>query len=364
MKVLKIEKAYSYDDIFLRPKFSTVKSRLDADISSKLNSISLKVPIIASPMDTVIDASNMMKFYENGVMAPLHRFYDKETYVARYLSVFNNFSTEKFNKTFPQLQFPIVIGTSDEELLKIDEINVAMLTKYSELESFHVLIDVANGHNIAVGNMIKKLQANFSQSCIITAGNVATADGYKYLNDLGVNAVRVGIGSGQICTTRLQTGIGIPVLQSIFDINNVRQKYKTSAAIIADGGIRYPGDVCKAIAAGADAVMVGRLFGQTSDAPGKSFLQNGILSKEYRGMASAAAQGSLKEGTCAEGVSTTIPVVGTIKSVVDDVCGGLRSSFSYLNARNISQYREAAEFVEMSPAGLSESHAYGTRNNL
>lgn len=362
MKVLKIEKAYSYDDVFLKPKFSTVKSRLDADISSRLNSILLKVPIIASPMDTVIDSTNMMNFYESGVMAPLHRFCNSETYIENYLSVLKTFSKEDFDEAI--LQFPIVIGTSDKEFLKVEKIISELASRYSNLKSFHVLIDVANGHNVSVGNIIKGLQITYQTSCLITAGNVATADGYKYLNDLGVNAVRVGIGSGQICTTRLQTGIGIPVLQSIFDISVVRQKCKSSAAVIADGGIRYPGDVCKAIAAGADAVMVGRLFGQTSDSPGVTILNNGILSKEYRGMASAAAQGFLKEGTCAEGVSTIIPVVGTIKSVVNDICGGLRSSFSYLNARNISQYREAAEFIEMSPAGLSESHAYGTRNNL
>ena len=167
-----------------------------------------------------------------------------------------------------------------------------------------------------------------------------------------------------ICSTRIQTGFGVPTFQSILDCYSEKKNYQ-NVSIIADGGIRYPSDLVKSLAAGADAIMCGRIFAQTSDSPGVTNYKEGIAVKSYRGMASKDQQdkngSGVKPLTCAEGVSTTIPVNGTVKSIIDEFSGGLRSAMTYGNAINLKELRDNSEFIKITPAGLSESHAFGTR---
>jgi IMP dehydrogenase len=184
-----------------------------------------------------------------------------------------------------------------------------------------------------------------------------------------VDAVRVGIGSGSICSTRIQTAFGVPIFHSIMECYYVKQtRPKTSGvAIIADGGIRYPSDMVKSIAVGADAVMCGSLFAATDETPGDLIRDEiaGINYKTYRGMASAEVQrdhrGGLKPLTCAEGVSTRIPAKGSVVPILEEFAGGLRSGMTYANSTNLQELRRNAKFIRITHAGLLESHAFGTR---
>ena len=201
----------------------------------------------------------------------------------------------------------------------------------------------------------------------LIAGNVATGEGFKFLSDLGVDAVRVGIGGGSICKTRIMTGFGLPTLYSVIDCYNVKMKHNLSTSIIADGGIRYPSDLVKSIVGGADAVICGGIFAKTFESAGKVIYNNDDHThyKYYRGMASEEIQnelrGGLKEGTCAEGVQHKIKVDQNLEDVFNEFVGGLRSAMTYCNAMTIQDLRRNAKFKSVTYSSLSESHAYGTR---
>ena len=198
----------------------------------------------------------------------------------------------------------------------------------------------------------------------IIAGNVATSEGYEFLMNEGANAVRVGIGGGSICKTRIQTGCGVPTLTSVMSCYLDDDSRFPIGTIIADGGIRYPGDMVKALAAGASGVILGRAIAATAETPGELLDVDGDMWKVYRGMASSDIQvekmGGLKKGTCAEGVSTRLRYAGPVEPIIDEYIGGLRSAMTYLNSMSILSLREA-EFIRITQSGLEESHAFGTR---
>jgi IMP dehydrogenase len=233
-----------------------------------------------------------------------------------------------------------------------------------------VLIDVANGHAKFMLEGILQIK-DLAPDVRLIAGNVATGEGFRFLAETGaVDAVRVGIGSGSICSTRIQTAFGVPVLHSIMECYYIKQtRPKTSkVAIIADGGIRYPSDLVKSIAAGADAIMCGRILAATDETPGNYICdeESGVTYKSYRGMASAEVQrdhrGGLKPMTCAEGVSTKLIAKGPVSTIIEEFTGGLRSGMTYANATNIEELRRNAKFIRITSSGLTESHAFGTRS--
>lgn len=210
----------------------------------------------------------------------------------------------------------------------------------------------------------------------IIAGNVATGDGFLFLAEAGASAVRVGIGGGSICKTRIMTGAGMPTLESIISCFKAKESNPdicSDVAIIADGGIRYPADLVKSISAGADAAIVGRVFSATNETPGEFYGKDGEPVSEdfeekyklYRGMASSEVQndkrGGLKLGTCAEGVSTLVKSKGPVSRVIENFSAGLRSGMSYVNASSLKQLRDNAVFIKITKAGEEESHAFGTK---
>ncbi|HEO5264996.1 TPA: IMP dehydrogenase [Streptococcus agalactiae] len=230
-----------------------------------------------------------------------------------------------------------------------------------------IVIDTAHGHSAGVLHKIAEIRAHFPNRTLI-AGNIATAEGARALYDAGVDVVKVGIGPGSICTTRVVAGVGVPQITAIYDAAAVAREY--GKTIIADGGIKYSGDIVKALAAGGNAVMLGSMFAGTDEAPGETEIFQGRKFKTYRGMGSIAAmkkgssdryfQGSVNEANklVPEGIEGRVAYKGSVADIVFQMLGGIRSGMGYVGAANIKELHDNAQFVEMSGAGLKESHPH------
>ena len=229
-----------------------------------------------------------------------------------------------------------------------------------------LVLDSAHGHSKGIIDTVKRLKDELDGVDVI-AGNIATGEAALALIEAGVDAVKVGIGPGSICTTRIVAGVGVPQISAIEECSSVAKKH--GVPVIADGGIKYSGDLAKALAVGADCVMIGSLLAGTDESPGELIVYQGRQYKTYRGMGSIGAmtKGStdryFQEGTAAdklvpEGIEGRVPYVGSVKSVIHQMMGGLRSSMGYVGASTIAQYQERAEFVEITSAGLKESHVH------
>lgn len=231
-----------------------------------------------------------------------------------------------------------------------------------------ITIDTAHGHHINIKEALSRIKNKLNID--ILAGNVATASAAKYLIDNGADAIKVGIGPGSICTTRVVAGIGVPQLTAIMDC--AEQASKLGIPVIADGGIKYSGDIVKALAGGASAVMIGSLFAGTDESPGESIIYNGRRFKTYRGMGSI---GAMKKGSkdryfqesndenklVAEGIEGMVPYKGPLKDFLYQLVGGLRSGMGYCGAADLKALQHNAEFIEITPAGLKESHPHDIR---
>jgi len=232
-----------------------------------------------------------------------------------------------------------------------------------------VVVDTAHGHSAGVINTVKALRQKFSDK-VIVAGNIATSDAALALVDAGADVVKVGIGPGSICTTRIIAGVGVPQLSAILEVARVLKQVKRPVALIADGGIKSSGDIVKALAAGASAVMMGNMFAGTDESPGRIEFVNGRMYKIYRGMGSVEAmdrgskdrygQADINEKNkfVPEGVSGKVPYKGPVSNIVYQLSGGLKSGMGYLGAHNLFELREKACFVKISPARLKESHPH------
>lgn len=229
-----------------------------------------------------------------------------------------------------------------------------------------LVLDSAHGHSKNIIDTIKAIKAQFPHIELI-AGNVATKEATKALCEAGADAVKVGIGPGSICTTRIVSGVGVPQISAIDDCALEAKKF--GVPVIADGGIKYSGDIAKAIAAGASSVMIGSLLAGTDESPGQLFSVQGRQYKSYRGMGSLAAmqkgssdryfqEGTASEKLVPEGIEGRVPYVGSLKDVIHQLLGGLRSSMGYVGAENLSIFQDKAEFVEITSAGLKESHVH------
>jgi IMP dehydrogenase len=231
-----------------------------------------------------------------------------------------------------------------------------------------IVIDTAHGHHINIKTALQKVKARLDTE--IMAGNVATAEACKYLIDNGADAIKVGIGPGSICTTRVVAGIGVPQLSAV--MNCALEADKAGIGIIADGGVKYSGDIVKALAGGAAAVMIGSLFAGCDESPGEAIIYNGRRFKSYRGMGSIGAMQSGSKDRyfqseseanklVAEGIEGMVPYKGPLKDFIYQLIGGLRSGMGYIGAHDLNALRQNAEFVEISPAGLKESHPHDVR---
>ena len=272
-----------------------------------------------------------------------------------------------------RIDYPNAVQDSKNRLLVGAAIGVTgdFLERAEELVRMGVdllVIDTAHGHQINIAKALKKVKNKLNVEVI--AGNVATAKATRFLIDAGADAVKVGIGPGSICTTRVIAGIGVPQLTAVMDCAEVAAQ--SNVPIIADGGIKYSGDIVKALAGGASAVMIGSLFAGTDESPGEFIIFNGRRFKSYRGMGSI---GAMKRGSgeryfqnateenkmVAEGIEGMVPYKGPLKDYIYQLCGGLRSGMGYCGARDLERLKVHAEFIEISSAGLKESHPHDIR---
>ena len=342
---MKILETLSYDDVLLVPQYSDIRSRSECDTSVALGpGVNLKIPIISSCMDTVTEDVMATAMGNLGGLGIVHRY------------------------NSPQEQAEIVhraVQTAAHETPIAAAIGVT--NDYMERAKLLVnagasalCIDVAHGHHVLMKEVLTNLRANFVDGLCIIAGNVATLEGINDLADWGANAVRCNIGGGSICSTRIQTGHGVPGLHTIFDC----AKTDRDVAIIADGGIRNSGDAVKALAAGADCVMLGSMLSGTDESPGEYVFFNGEKRKTYRGMASPEAQFDWRgRASSLEGISTTVPYKGPVEGIINTLAQGIRSGFSYSGCRTLKELHAKAKFVKQTGAGAKESGTHILAHN-
>lgn len=326
-----IHNAIDFDDVLLMPQRSSISSRFNGDIDLSTNlypkstKLKLKYPIISSNMDTITEIQMAETMIELGGLGIIHRF----------------LTIKEHQKQLHSLPSPriVCIGVGKQEL---ERLHVTL--EYTD----GVLIDIAHGHSEAMIQQIREVRKLVGDLPII-AGNIATKQAAVDLIEAGANVLKVGISPGFACRTRLNTGVGIPQLTAILNVAEATREVNKPVTLIADGGIKNAGDIVKALACGADAVMCGYLFSGTSETPGELFSTGDMskpLYKRYRGMASREAQLSWKgQATSVEGESINVPFRGSVVPIFEDLIANILSGFSYLNAHNITELRKNAEFV-------------------
>lgn len=329
----------TFDDVLIVPARSDVRSRRDPELHSSLTKKKkISTPIISANMDTVTEAEMALAMNQLGGVGILHRFLSIEDQTAQARKVKESGATI----------VAASVGVSDDFKQRSQNLvraGVNLLT-----------IDIAHGHSIQMTETIKWLKDQFPEVELIV-GNMATPEAVRDLAEAGADALKVGIGPGSMCTTRIITGCGVPQLTAIALCAEVASSY--GIPVIADGGIKTSGDIVKAFAAGASTVMLGSMLAGVIETPGE--IKNGR--KHYRGMASKSAQvswrGGVPEGMAPEGESTQVAVKGHVRDVLLEIMGGIRSGMSYINATTIEEIREKASFIEMSSSGVHESRAHG-----
>jgi IMP dehydrogenase len=346
--MVSILRGLTFDDVLLVPGYNGIKSRQDVTTFVTLKHRRFEIPVASANMDTVTGLRMAEAITSAGGMAILHRF----------MSIEENVQVFK-DCPHPQ-RTGFSIGTGADSMARAE----ALIAAGADI----VCVDVAHGHSKEVNRTIRSLREMYKDNIMIIAGNVATYAGADYLAAAGADVIKVGIGPGSVCTTRIKTGYGVPQLTAIMECR------KVDRALIADGGIRTPGDAVKAIAAGADFVMLGGMLAGTEETPGlmlERSLPNGQIQKfkQFRGMASKEAQedfmGGMAEWKTAEGVAVEIPCRGSVRDVIQDVVGGLRSGLTYCGASDIKGLQRKAQFIEISAAGFREGtpHAVGRLTN-
>lgn len=359
------KKGLTFDDVLLIPAESHVlpnEVKLDTKLAPNLQ---LHIPLISAGMDTVTEGNMAIAMAENGGLGVIHKNLSIEAQVEEVKKA-------KGKTVDPNLPHPAV--DDQGRLLAAAAVGVTSDT-FERAESLleagadAIVIDTAHGHSAGVLRKIKEIREHFPNATLI-AGNVATGEGTAALFDAGVDVVKVGIGPGSICTTRIVAGVGVPQITAIYDAASAAREYHKP--IIADGGIKYSGDVVKALAAGGNAVMLGSMLSGTTEAPGDIFEDNGKKYKRYRGMGSVGAmaqahgssdryfQGGVNEANklVPEGIEARVEYKGDVSDVVFQIDGGLRSGMGYCGAANISELIEKAQFVQITNAGLRESHPH------
>jgi len=333
-----MKQALTYDDVLLVPQYSDIKSRKEVNISNQLGkNKTLKLPVISSPMDTVTESEMAWSMSSAGGLGIIHRYNSIEEQAGLVADV-------------AQGRGGVVgaaIGVSEDYYQRAH----ALVRNGANV----LCVDVAHGHHTLVKKVLTTLKKFFDDDVHIMAGNIATIDGFNALADWGADSIRCNIGGGSICSTRIQTGHGVPGLQTIIDCAKSNRKAK----IIADGGIKNSGDIVKAFAAGADFVMLGSLLAGTNESPGEKIYTPSGVKKEYRGMASKAAQISWRgRYSSNEGVSTLIDYKGPVNDILKDLYGGIVSGFSYSGARTIKEMQEKAVWIHQTGAGQNESRPH------
>jgi len=332
---MKLQETLTFDDVLLVPQYSDIESRKETDISAWLDGeIKLSIPIISSPMDTVTGQVMACEISILGGLGILHRYCSPDEQADWVKYCIDNYAAN----------VGAAVGSTGDFLERT--------SKLLNAGANVICVDVAHGDHISVKNAIRDIRAKFGWRIHVMAGNVATKEAFDHLAHWGADSVRVGVGGGSICSTRIQTGHGVPTLWSILDC----AKTPFECKIVADGGIKTSGDIVKALAAGADFVMLGSMLAGTNEAPGDIFEENGKQYKVYRGMASKEAQMNWKGSYSSfEGVASKVQYKGHLPNILDDITRNIRSGLSYSGAKDLVELRAKAKFIKQTGAAQVES---------
>ena len=393
----------TYDDVNIVPKYSELGSREDVKLNTKFTkNTELTIPIVSAPMDTVTEYNMAKEMLEWGGVGVIHRFQSIENQARMMKSL--HYEWDRYFEPIPG----ITDGTErtiekewqewwdssvrhwnhpptksdwkdlkerfywadslihDEEIWKKRPLCAAIgvTGDYKERAQELVkngcnvlLIDVAHGHHVLVKNTIEELKNEFGENVEVIGGSIATKKAAQDLCEWGVDGIRVGIGNGSLCETRIRTGVGLPQISVLSDVCSVADNYNVPC--IADGGVRYVGDVAKGLGAGADSVMLGSIIAGTKETPGDIHKvgewPNEKLYKKYRGSASLDSKSDRGEYDNVEGNSKIIPYKGKVKRIISDIRDGLSSAFSYVGASDVLDFQSKCEFVQVTQAGVVEA---------
>lgn len=335
------QEMYTFDDVCLAPQYSKIVSRKDVDLTS--GKLRLRSPIISANMDSITGYGMLKAMMSCGGLGILHRFMT----LTELESIVDKFYNE-VDHAYEHLALSVGVKQSKEYI------------EYCTHSAKIICVDIAHGHSEHTINTIRKIKS-FSPKSIIIAGNVATSEAVEDLANAGASILKIGIGPGSFCSTRVVTGHGIPQLSAIAAC--AEKAKKLGVEIIADGGIRSAGDAAKAIGAGADYIMVGSLLSATDETPGAVEVIDGKKYKKYRGSASfeiQAENGLNQSEIVPEGVSQWKLCKGPVKDIIYQLCGGLKSALSYSGAQNIQEFKQKAKFVRVT----SNSYIEGTPHGL
>lgn len=340
--------ALTYDDVLLIPQKSTVVSRLEIDLSAKIApNLKLSIPLVSLSMDTVTGVEMAIAMSKLGGMGFLPRFDPPEI------------EAEKVYKVKKAgAKVVAAIGLRDD-YMKRAEMQI-------KAGADGITLDIAHAHTTPALDAVSKFKNKFPKMPMI-AGTIATYEGAFDLFKAGADTVRVGVGAGTICTTRVVAGSGVPQITALFDASRAKKKFKNKF-VLADGGATKSGDLVKALACGADACMCGSLFAGTDEAPGEIISKNGVFYKKYNASTSNSEKiRQLKKDNNGrkphfnlhvEGIESLVKYKGPVKDVVEQLCAGIRSGLSYSGARNIKELQRKAQFIRITPAGLRESYPH------
>ena len=351
----------TFDDVLLLPQYSEVlpaETQLETYVTKD---IKINIPLLSAAMDTVTESKMAIALAQLGGLGVIHRGNPSEEQAEEVKKV----------KTYKGTFYANTLKDKEERLIVAAAVGVGSdsntrIEKLIEAGVDILVVDTAHGHSKMVLDKVKEIKGKYKNIPVI-AGNVATFEAARDLVKMGVDGVKIGVGPGSICTTRIVAGVGVPQLTAILDVSKALQG--TGIPAIADGGVRYSGDITKAIAAGASAVMIGSLFAGTDESPGEVFGNDGLY-KTYRGMGSLGVMSKnggdryfQKNHTDSkkiipEGVEAKTEYMGAVANIVYQLLGGLRSGMGYCGAKTIKELQEKGRFTKITKAGLRESHPH------
>ena len=360
-----IKEGYTFDDLLLVPAYSTV---VPADVSLKTrlcDGIELSIPVCSAAMDTVTESAMAIALAQSGGIGFIHKNLSVEAQADMVRAVKRAEVTSKDAAVDSngKLLAGAAVGVSETTMVRVKALvdaGVDILT-----------VDSAHGHSKGVIDTVAKIRKAYPKLPLV-GGNIVTSDAAQALIQAGASVLKVGVGPGSICTTRIVSGVGVPQLSAISDVVQVAKRY--NVGVIADGGIKFSGDIVKALAAGADAVMLGGLLAGCEETPGdiievygkrvKTYVGMGSLSAMQRGSSDRYFQGGQKElkKLVPEGIEATVPYKGPMSDVIYQMRGGLRSGMGYCGCETISELKDKTKFVKISNAGLKESHPHTVEN--
>jgi IMP dehydrogenase len=360
-----VKEGYTFDDLLLVPAYSTVVPN-DVNLKTRLcDGIELSIPVCSAAMDTVTESAMAIALAQSGGIGFIHKNLNKEVQaeMVKAVKCAEVISKDAAVDLAGKLLAGAAVGVSETTMDRVKllvEAGVDILT-----------VDSAHGHSKGVIDTVAKIHKAYPKLPLV-GGNIVTSESAQALIQAGASVLKVGVGPGSICTTRIVSGVGVPQLTAISDVVQVAKRY--NVGVIADGGIKFSGDIVKALAAGADAVMLGGLLAGCEETPGeiievygkrvKTYVGMGSLSAMQRGSSDRYFQGGQKElkKLVPEGIEATVPYKGPMSDVIYQMMGGLRSGMGYCGCATITELKDKAKFVKISNAGLKESHPHTVEN--